>query len=117
MDIFKANSLFERTREQTKIAREYAESRQKAVEARVQLLAILTPALSGIRARKANVGTDMAILMLCETSDLAKELYSIELRETAKYKGLEKILEALQSEISYAQSVMKYEKEGEQYGG
>ena len=58
---------------------------------------------------------DMAISMLCETSPEAEQLRAEEIRQTARYKGLEKLIEALSNEISYSQSVMKYIGKGEQF--
>ena len=116
MDIHIAQGLQKKAQEQTKIARDYAQSRLKAAQARVDLLILLTAELSDIRAKKKNAGIEMAMTMLCETNAAAKDLRRIEIIETAKYKGFEKIIESLQNEISYTQSMMKYQQKGEQYG-
>lgn len=59
----------------------------------------------------------MALLMLMEGNEAAQDLYKTMVNEKAKYRGLEKMIESLQSKISLAQSQMKYIDKGEKYGG
>ncbi len=54
--------------------------------------------------------------MLMEGSEAARNLYKTMVEEKAKYKGLEKMIDSLQSKISLSQSVMKYIDRGERFG-
>ncbi len=116
MDIHEAMKLKKLSQEQTQRAREYMEARKKAAVAKTELLILLTAKLPKIREKKKNAGMEMSLAILCEECEEAQALLSTELKETAQYKGLEKLMEALQSEISYSQSVMKYVDKGEKYG-
>lgn len=116
MDHVRALELSTLAEEQIKCARDYMEARKKAGKAKGELDILLVASLKSIRERKSNVGYDMAKLMLCEDNETARGLYKEEITQTARYKGLEKIMEALQSRISLDQSVMKYISHGERFG-
>lgn len=116
MDHVRASELNEIAKNQVKFAKEYLEARKKAGEAKSSLDLLLAANLKDIRKRKSNVGYAVAKLMLCEDNSVAQALYKEEITETAKYKGLEKLIESLQSRISLEQSVMKYIHRGEHFG-
>ncbi len=113
MEVQRALKLQNIAEEQVKCAKEYLVARKAAAKAKSDLDILLTASLKDIREKKSNVGYDMARLILCEDNPLARELYQTELEQTALYKGLEKVIEALQSQISLEQSVMKYILKGE----
>lgn len=117
MDIEKAKELSELANHQISLAQRYEKERSLAGTAKLELELVLVSKLKAIRAQKKNVGYDMAILILLEDSDVARNLYKAMCLHTDNYKGLEKLIEAHQSKISLEQSVMKYIGQGEKYGG
>ena len=96
--------------ERIKIAREYRDSRVLAAKAKHRLDILLVANLAIIRETKSNVGIDMAYLMLMDICTDAKEYYKIWKVEEAKYKGLERILTALESKTTFYQSLMKFQR-------
>jgi len=101
---------------QTKNAEKYADARKIAGEAESDLKILLTSRLKYFRSTKKNIGVDMAILMLMEESDIAKDLYRKWTQHEAIYKGLEMLLEATAAKLIFSQSIMKFQKEGERWG-
>lgn len=104
--------------ERIKLARDYSSAREKAAKAKVELEMILVANLREIREEKSNVGYEMALLILLEPGmlfndvhDVAIKLYKEMNEETARYKGLEKLLDAYETKTTYIQSVMRYERE------
>ncbi len=116
MDHIKAQELSKLANSQIHFAGQYKEAREKAGKAKSELDILLAANLLDIRERKSNVGYDMALLMLMEGNEVAQELYKTKIEEEAKYKGLEKMIDSLQSKISLSQSVMKYIDRGERFG-
>jgi hypothetical protein len=117
MDIHKAVEIEELTDNLVTLSEKYAGCRLKAANNKFKLEAVLASKLPEIREKKPSVGIEMAILMLIETAEPeVKEYYRDMLRYEAEYKGLEHIMEAVKSKIMFAQSLMKYQKEGEVYG-
>lgn len=117
MDYLAAKELSKLANSQIHFAGMYQKSREKAGKAKAELDTLLAANLLSIRERKSNVGYEMALLMLMENNKVAKNLYQEMIEEKARYKGLEKMIEALQSKISLAQSQMKYIEKGEKFGG
>jgi hypothetical protein len=101
---------------QIKLAEDYSKERTKSGNAKADLDLILTANISEIREKKANVGMDMAYIMLMEDHVEAAKLYKEWQQSENNYKGLEKLIEAHQSKISLEQSIMKYVGTGEKYG-
>lgn len=116
MDAKKAEDLRAVAEIQVKNATAYADARQKSGLAERDLKIILAAHLAELRQNKKNLGVDMAILMLIEVNDIAKSLYSEWMAQEAKYKGLEKLLEAYSSKLITEQSLMKYQGQGERWG-
>lgn len=116
MDVPLIKKLREIADEQVRCADEYSEARRLAGEAEVSLNIILAANLKNIRAQKRNVGIEMAHLMLCEDNEEAKRLYMEWKTNEARYKGLEKLLEARSAKLIFEQSLMKNVREGEKWG-
>lgn len=112
MDIHQAMEAVELTNEQIVKAKEYCEFREKAAKAKIALDVLLASKyLKAFRTEKKNVGYDMALLMLLEKEPNLQQYYDDYHTFTAKYKGLEKVLDAMHSKVSFHQSIMKYELE------
>ena len=94
------------------LSESYSAARTAAGKAKAELETYLTANLKDIRSRKANVGYDLAILMLCEEHEEAGKARDIYTRETHRYKGLEKLIEAHKSRIMLEMAIMKFIKEG-----
>lgn len=101
-----------------KLAEDYRKARTKAADAKYGLELMLVSSLSRIREDKPNVGYDMAILMLLEPfflseddMEVAQKFYQDMLKYTAEYKGLERMMGALESKVTFVQSLMRYERE------
>ena len=116
MDFIKAQELSKLANSQIHFAGQYQKAREEAGKAKSELDILLAGNLLSIRERKSNVGYEMALLMLMEDNEVARNLYKTMIEERAKYKGLEKMIESLQSKISLAQSQMKYIDKGEKFG-
>ena len=56
--------------------------------------------------RDALIKQDLKYIKLCEDWEVSR----------AKYKALDRVLEAIKSDIMAVQSLMKYQREGETYG-
>lgn len=116
MDIEKMALIRTIAQEQRKHAENYADARKKAGVAKVSLELLLTAGLPSIRKEKKNVGIEMAMMMLMEFDLEARKFYKEWQEQEAIYKGLEKLLEAHATRISFEQSVLKYIHTGEKYG-
>ncbi len=104
------NEVIDLARKQTETAVEYAKARMKAGRAKKELDTLLVAILSDLRASKANLGYDMAVLMLCERNEVARDIYGTLLEQTARYKGLDKIIEAIKTQILLYQSIWKADR-------
>jgi len=117
MDIQQAVEIIALTNEQVDLSRKYFSSRLEASKAKISLDQLLASKyLKSFRADKPNVGYEMAMIMLMEVEPMAVDLYKTWQYETATYKGIEKILDSMSTKISYYQSVMKYQLDGERNG-
>lgn len=116
MDHIKADELSKLASHQIKLALDYAKKRTEAGDAKTQLELMLTAEMREILRIKKNAGYDLAMLLLLEIKPELRSLYEKFRRAEAEYKGLEKLIEAHQSNISLEQSVMKYIGQGERYG-
>jgi hypothetical protein len=101
---------------QVKLAEQYLEARKAAGEAKISLDLILTSKLKEIRKNKPNAGYEMAILMLCEDSFEARDYYESLVINEARYKGLERLLDAHASRIMLEMAILKREAQGEMKG-
>src|SRR3990167_2016399 len=110
MDYNQAQAIAELAKKQVKLAEEYAKQREIAGKAKTEMEIRLVVKLPHIRTQKANVGVDMANLMLMEIEPDTRTIYREWKEAEAKYKGLERILEANASVIMFHQSLMKYQK-------
>ncbi len=102
------------------LAEKYRDARSKASEAQYNLEIMLAANLELIRDQKPNVGYDMAILMLIEPGFLftdetkaAQAFYKDVKHYTAEYKGLERLMSALESKVTFVQSLMKFQREND----
>lgn len=117
MDVHKVQELSELASHQIRLAETFADKRKKAGGLKTELELMVTSKLKEIRTAKKNVGYDMALLMLLEILPEAQPIYREYRDAEDDYKGLEKLIEAHQTKISFEQSVMKYIGQGEKYGG
>src|SRR3990167_6144803 len=114
MDFQKALDVIELTDSLILDAEAYKNARLAAGEAKKELEILLASKyLSDFRKEKKNLGYEMALLLLLEHEPSARETYEQFIREESKYKGLEKIIEAKQTKISFLQSLLKYQIRGE----
>jgi hypothetical protein len=118
MDIHKALEVERLTDRQVELSQRYALCRVESAKNKWKFEMVLTANLENIRKIKPNAGVELATLMLMEILpkeqvDEVKNYYKLWLQNEAEYKGLEKILDATHTKIMYAQSLMKYTKEGE----
>jgi hypothetical protein len=97
--------------QQIELSKEYARHRKVAGGSKQALDILLAAEFKTIRETKPNVGYDLAIVMLIEKNETAKTYYKDLIIAESQYKGIEKILEALQNKTSFAQSLMKYVKD------
>ncbi len=110
MDINKALKNQETIEQRIKLAKEYKTAREKSYKAHYELDILLVGNLREIRADKPNVGIDFAYIMLMEICEPAKECYKTWKKAESQYKGMERILSAVESKTTFCQSLMRYER-------
>lgn len=104
--------LEELTQQVCSLANIYMASRSLSGEAKTKLDIILASKLKDLRKIRSNIGYDMGLIALMEDGDKEIEnYYTTYMTETDKYKGLEKVINALETKISVIQSMLKYEKD------
>ena len=118
MDIDEAKAHLESIENRIALAREYVVSRRKAAKAKFNLEIVLCGNLPRIREEKANIGYDMAILMLMSEGFLEDPLktecrsyYKEWIEAEARYKGLERLMGAMESKTTFIQSMMRWQRE------
>lgn len=117
MDITTALEAMELTEDLSLKCIEYAKHREEAGNAKKDLdILLASKYLSDFRSVKKNLGYEMSILMLIEAEPTARAIYATYITSEAKYKGLERIIDAYQSKLSFIQSVLKYQLKGEGNG-
>ena len=116
MDIHRAKELEGYATDLRAKAILYEDCRTKAGKAKADIDILLAGQIGNFRMKKANLGYEMALLMLMEENPVAQELYRQMEENTAKYKSLERIIDAISSTITLYQSIMKYTLQGERYG-
>ena len=120
MDLTELKEHMEDCSKLVRISEEYLVKRRECADNKIRLENILTAVLPKIRAIKSSVGYDMSFLILLEEGFMAEEqrkecygYYRHWKTAEAHYKGLEKIMDALRTKISFAQSYMKYIEEND----
>lgn len=87
---------------------EYAKARMDYADAKYQFDITLASKLPLLRAKKSNIGVETAQIMMLETNDEEiKDIYKYCIQSENHYKGLEKIIDALKTQITLAQSLIK----------
>lgn len=86
---------------------EYAKAREEYAQAKLRFDIALAGAFPALRANRPSLGVETAQMMLLEKSPESQRIYSELLEKEAHYKGLEKIIEALKSQITLIQSLIK----------
>jgi hypothetical protein len=90
-----------------KLSQEYAESRYKSAEARVNFEILLVASMLEFRQERKGIGYEMACLRLMENNETAQTLYREWKNNEARYKGLERLIKANETKISFGQSKIK----------
>lgn len=98
------------------LSNDYYKERVKSAEARVNFEILLTASMMAFRKERACIGFEMACLRLMEDNETAQEYYKTWKESEAKYKGLERLLSANETKISFAQSKLKYMGQGDKKG-
>jgi hypothetical protein len=87
---------------------EYATARMEYAEAKFQYELNLAKELPFLRQKKSNIGVETAQIMILEDDkDEIKLLYCNLIMKENYYKGLEKIIDALKTQITLAQSLIR----------
>lgn len=102
-------------------AKEYYAARTRYAELHNYLQKKLATRLHEYRERKSNLGTEMAMLWRLEEAIQEKDQEFIDNHDEhgiclAKYKALDRALDALQNNSIAIQSVMKWLQTGEHFG-
>ena len=92
-----------------KYANEYGKARTKAARAKIDFEILLTARLPELMEKKKNAGYDSLCLLLISVDESAKDLYDEWKYAEARFKSLERLLDANTTKISYMQSVMRHE--------
>ena len=116
MDIHQAIENQKLCDELVQIAREVRQKRNECAVRKGLLDHLLVKNFKKIRDIKSNVGIDTAYIILQEINPESEEPYQDWKSYESEYKGLEGIMEAIKTKISYNQSIMKYQIKGEDNG-
>ena len=103
---------------QRETAQKYLHARQEYARLKFEIDLELAKVITLYREKKKNLGIEMALIMKLEESlddEEFQALYKNFLHYTARYKGLEKSLDALSQEAIIIQSLMKWNRDGELY--
>jgi hypothetical protein len=94
------------------LSKQYQEARNRAAAANVKLNIITAANMSTYRTAKSNLGHETARIMLLEEQDPdTLALYREFEEQTARYKGLEQLIETFRTRISLTQSIIKNMRE------
>ena len=108
IDYTDSNQVMKISQEIVEKARLYQAARRKSAIAKWKLDLILASKMEEMRLIRKSIGYDTARVMLLEYDDEEiAEYYREEERWTSEYKGLEKVIDALQSQVSLCQSLIK----------
>lgn len=110
MDNDDSKHLIDLAEENIKIAKEYYKARKEYAEAKLYLDLQIALEMPLLQAKRKNIGYDMAILSIVEikgNSDECRGYYETLIKQKSKYKGLEKVMNAISNRISLGQSLIK----------
>ena len=92
---------------------EYYSARVRSAQARIDFDILMLPHLDNF---PKSMSYEKMCLMFCKDNEQAQQLYRTWHEQEATYKGLDNIISANESRISFEQSKMKYQHQGEQRG-
>ena len=102
------NELLERYAEENIItAHEYLDARNEYAEAKLYMDVQLALNLPELREVRSNIGYDMSLIMLVEKTPEIKPYYEDMVKNKNRYKGLDKVMNAISTRISLGQSLIK----------
>jgi len=112
LDINDSQKIWEISLELYKKSTEYAIARKNVAENKHTLDIFLAIAMPELRKLKSNLGYETALIMLLEWAEkennqTIKSAYEYYLKEQSRADGLDKILDALKTQISLYQSIVK----------
>jgi hypothetical protein len=109
IDVFDIKEVYRISNEIIDLAKSYKASRDAYAEAKLFLDYNIAKNMSEFRQKRANIGYEMALLMLLEQdSPEIKENYQTYIIQENQFKGLERLIEAYNSKISLTQSLIKH---------
>jgi len=94
----------------SKNAEKYLQAREQSARAKFSL-DVLVGAKYLSKEISPGMAHEKAIILVANENEENKNLYKDLIQYTASYKGLEKVIEANEEQIRWAQSKMKYIKE------
>lgn len=86
---------------------EYAKARKEYADAKYDFDIAVARELPLLRQKKPNIGVETAQIMILETNTQNREIYKKLIETENYYKGLERILDAIKSQITLSQSLIK----------
>lgn len=108
IDFNDSNELLQLSENLITIADNFKTALFEAAKAKAKMDSLLAERIDALLERKKNIGIEMAvILMISKEPDLAV-FYADKLRLDAEVKGLEATKEALESQITLIQSLLKH---------
>ena len=89
-------------------AKECGRSRELAAKAKFNLDIILASKMEGLRKKKSNLGYETAqVMMLEDGTEEVKTYYKDYLYHSSRYKSLDRVISAMEGQISLIQSIIK----------
>jgi hypothetical protein len=104
------------------LARKYAIQRKKYGEVKSEIDILYASRLLALLEKKKNLGYDLGLLMLISEEHefgmtMLSTMYKDMIKHYNNYKAVEKMLDAIETKIMSIQSIMKYNRDCDTYGG
>lgn len=107
IDYSDSRELLQLSEDLKTIVKEYNTALFESAKAKAKMDCLLAERIDKLLERKKNIGIEMAVILMISKEPLLGEFYAEKLRLEAEVKGLEATKEALQSQISLVQSLIK----------
>lgn len=107
IDYSDSNELLNLSEDLKTIVSDYNKALFESAKAKAQMDCLLAERIDKLLERKKNIGIEMSIILMISKEPELGIVYANKLRSEAEVKGLEATKEALQSQISLIQSMIK----------
>lgn len=109
LDYSDSNKVWQISIELNKQSIDYLNARKASAEAQRKFMLYIGSQMPILRNKKSNVGIETAQVMVLEPEhpEVVKELYTEWITQEAIYKGLEKVIDGLKTQLTLAMNLNK----------